>query len=351
MYSIPSDLLKEHNADGYIVLNKSDVRYFSGLVSSNIALLVTAGESYVFSDGRYKYHIESQDVYTPVVCSGSAVTAAAEKIKELGLEKILIDPESISYAVFLSCFAEIRDKLVTATGITNQIRAVKKQYETESVIKAQKISENSLREIFPLINEDVTTSEIAAKLDYAMRLKGSEEASFDTIVLTGAGSADCHGVPDSTKIKKDEFLLFDFGATVNGYRSDMTRTVVYGKADDFMKNIYSTVLDAHIKAAERIKAGVKASDVDAAARNYISEKGYKEAFLHSTGHGVGLDIHEYPSISFKSNTILEKNMLITIEPGIYIKNRFGVRIEDIYIVDDECGISIASMEKNLTELK
>ena len=170
-------------------------------------------------------------------------------------------------------------------------------------------------------------------------------------MLTGAGSADCHGVPDSTKIKKDDFLLFDYGATVNGYRSDMTRTVVYGRADEFMKNIYNTVLEAHYEAAGKIKDGIKASDVDMAARNHIEKNGYGEQFLHSTGHGVGLDIHEYPSVSSKSDVILKKNMLVTIEPGIYIGNRFGVRIEDTYIVEEECGKSVAVMEKSLIELK
>jgi len=351
MYSIPKEILNEYNADGYIVLANSDIRYFSGLVSSNIAILVTKGESFVFSDGRYKYRIEAQKIYTPVVCTESILKVLTDKIKELDLKKVLVDPTAFSYDTFLKRFSDIKDRLILKTSVTENLRAVKREDEIRSVKTAQQIAEESLREIFPLIKAGVTTAEIAAKLDFVMKLKGSEAPAFDTIVLSGAQSADCHGIPDNTEVKEGEFVLFDFGATVNGYRSDMTRTVVYGEPDEFMEKMYNIVLEAHKKSANEIKDGAKASDVDLAGRNYITNEGYGEFFLHSTGHGVGLDIHEYPTVSYRSETILKKNMLITIEPGIYLENRFGIRIEDTYIVGEHSGKSIALMEKTLIKLK
>lgn len=351
MKRIPREILKEYNADCYLVLNSSDIRYFSGLVSSNIALLITEAEAFVFSDGRYKYHIESQSLYTPVVCTGGACIAGAAKIKELGLKRVLIDPESFSYGTYLKAFAEISGNFITASGITNFLRARKSEYEIECIKRAQNIAEESLKEILPLVKEGVTTAEIAAKLDFAMKIKGSEEPAFSTIVLTGAGSADCHGVPDGSVVKKGDFVLFDFGATFKGLRSDMTRTFAVGEADDLMRSLYETVLDAHYRAAEKIKPGIKASEVDSAARKVISDAGYGELFLHSTGHGVGYDIHEFPTVSSKSEAILEENMIITDEPGIYIKDKFGIRIEDMYIVGKNEGISMAEMSKNLIILK
>ncbi len=346
-----NEILKAEKADGYLVLNNSDIRYFSGIVSSNIALLITGKESFVFSDGRYKYRIEAQNKFTPVVCKSSAVLAAVEKIKELGLKCVLCSPEDFSHKLYLECFKDVSDKLLFKSFVTKEFRAVKRKDEIENIIKAQRIAETSLKEIFPLIKEGVTTAEIQAKLDYAMNIKGSEEPAFPTIVLTGEKTNDCHGVPDNTKISENQFILFDFGATVNGYRSDMTRTVVYKEPDSYMEKIYNIVLAAHEKAAEFIKDGVWASEADACARDYITNQGYGAFFLHSLGHGVGLDIHEYPTLSPKSDAVLKEGMAVTVEPGIYLENKFGIRIEDTYIVEKNGCKSIALMEKSLIKLK
>ncbi len=344
-------LLNEKNADGYIVLNHSDIRYFSGLTSSNIALLITDKESFVFSDSRYKYRIESQNKFTPVVVTKNVVEAATEKVKELKLNKVLADPTDFSHSDYIKYLAGICDVLEFESGITTMARAIKRKEEISDIIKAQNIAENALKEVFSLIKEGITTGELAAKLDYIMKVKGSEEPAFSTIALSGAQTADCHGIPDNTEVKKGEFLLFDFGATVNGYRSDMTRTVAYGEPSEFMENIYGIVLEAHYKAANALKAGVKASEIDSKAREYITDKGYGELFLHSTGHGVGLDIHEYPTLSSRSDAVLLEGMAVTVEPGIYIKDKFGIRIEDTYIIEENGSYSTAKMEKNLIKLK
>lgn len=347
-----SAILKEHNADGFVVLKPTDVRFFSGITSSNIGLLITCGEGFVFSDGRYKYRIEAQDKFTPVVLEGKTLhEGIAEKIKELGLSHVIIEPAELSLASYRKFYMEIEDKLIFTDNITQNIRAVKKTEEISDIRKAQKIAEESLTEILPIVKEGITTAEIAAKLELSMKIKGSEEPAFSTIVLTGAGCADCHGVPDGSKVKKGDFVLFDFGATFNGMRSDMTRTFAVEEADGFMQKLYGTVLEAHIKAAEKIKAEIRAKEVDLAARAVIESCGYGKEFLHSTGHGVGYDIHEFPAVSSKSEAILKENMIITVEPGIYIKDKLGIRIEDMYIVGENEGFSMAEMTKKLIILK
>lgn len=350
MYSIKG-LLEAEGADGYIVLNHSDIRYFSRLTSSNIALLITEGESFVFSDARYKYRIEAQSRFTPVVVSGNILKAVSDKVNKLGLKKVLADPTDFSHFSYLEYLEPVKDVLFFKTGITKEARAIKREDEIESIIKAQNIAEAALKEIFPLIREGITTAELAARIDFLMSIKGSEEPSFPTIVLSGAGTADCHGVPDNTRVKNGDFVLFDFGATVNGYRSDMTRTVAYGEITPFMEEIYGIVLTAHEKAAASLRAGIRASEADMKARGYIKEKGFGDLFLHSTGHGVGLDIHEYPTVSENSEAVLERNMAVTVEPGIYIKNDFGIRIEDTYIIEENGSYSTAKTEKKLIKLK
>lgn len=347
-----SAILKEHNADGFIALKSSDIRFFSGLTSSNIGILITRDGGFVFSDGRYKYRIEAQNKFIPVVLEGKSLHGGiVDKIKELGLSRVILEPSELSLAAYRKFYAEISDKLVFSDNITEKLRAVKTPEEISYIRKAQRIAEESLNEILPIVREGITTAEIAAKLELSMKIKGSEEPAFSTIVVTGAGCADCHGVPDGSKVKNGDFVLFDFGATVNGLRSDMTRTFAVGCADDFMKSIYGTVLEAHLKAAEKIKEGSFAKDVDFAARRVIEAAGYGKEFLHSTGHGVGYDIHEFPTVSSKSEAILRENMIVTDEPGIYINNKLGVRIEDMYIVGKNEGFSMAEMTKNLIILK
>ena len=346
-----NSLLEKYRADSYIILSESDVRYFSGIVSSNIALLITKDGFYVISDSRYKYRIEAQSEFIPVVCKKNIYEEIRKIADEKKLSAILIDPAHLSYGVYLKYFFDISGKLILESDITTGLRSVKSGYETESIKKAQQISEKALFDILPSISEGMTTAEISAKLEYAMKLCGSEEPAFETIVLTGEGTADCHGIPDNSKVKEGDFILFDFGATVNGYRSDMTRTFAFRSASEKQKAIYALVLKAHYEAAAKIKSGIFASEVDKAARDVIENAGCADYFLHSTGHGVGLDIHEYPNVTAKSSALLENDMIITVEPGIYFKNEFGVRIEDMYIVKENEGVSLAGAEKNLIILK
>ena len=194
----------------------------------------------------------------------------------------------------------------------------------------------------------MTEKEVALALDFHMLRNGAEKVSFDTIVVSGKKTSQPHGVPTDKKIEFGDFVTMDFGAVVNGYHSDMTRTVAIGEASDMMAEIYGIVLEAQQAAIEKAAAGVAAKDVDFAARNVIEEAGYGKYFGHSTGHGVGVEIHEEPTVSPKSDYTLREGNIITAEPGIYIPEKFGVRIEDMLLITEDGCENLTSTPKELT---
>ena len=218
------------NCDSYIVLDNGDIRYFSGLVSSNIALLITTDKSYVFSDARYKFVIEGQDLFEPVCIKKPLLEAVKEKIVDLNLKNTLIDPTHINYLNYTKLKENIN--LVNQSDITRDLRIVKDELEISNIIKAQRIAEKAFNEVLNEIKIGDTTKSIAALLDYKMNLYGSEEPSFSTIVVNEEESANCHGIPSDKRIRYGDLLLFDFGATYNGYRSDMTRTIAIGEISE-----------------------------------------------------------------------------------------------------------------------
>jgi len=339
------EIIKEMNCDSYIVLDNNDIRYFSGLVSSNIALLITLNNSYVFSDARYKFVIEGQNIFEPICVSKPIIECLKEKVIEIELKNTLIDPMHINYKNYTLLSESVN--LVNKSDITKKLRIIKDEAELDNIIKAQHIAEKAFNEVIKTIKYGDTTKQIAALLDYKMNLYGSEESSFPTIVVNEEESANCHGVPSNKKISKGDLLLFDFGATYNGYRSDMTRTVAISEISDEKKKIYDIVYNAHIFAAKELKPGIMCKDIDAVARNYISKCGYGEYFMHSLGHGVGLDVHEHPSLNTKCEEVLREGMVVTVEPGVYLKNKFGIRIEDTYILTKNGCKSIANIEKSI----
>ena len=193
----------------------------------------------------------------------------------------------------------------------------------------------------------VTYGELAARLEFEMKLGGAEDISFDLITVTGKKTSLPHGVPSDEKVQAGDFFTCDFGAIYDGYHSDTTRTVAVGFATDEMREIYEIVLKAQLSALEIIRPNVKCSDVDKTARDIIEQNGYGENFGHSTGHGVGLDIHELPFVSAKSDTILQPGMIITDEPGIYLPDKFGVRIEDMVCVTENGYYNFVNLPKEL----
>ena len=339
------EILLKNDCDGYIVTNDSDIRYFSGLKSSNILLLITNNKSYVLSDARYKYMIERQKIFEPHCVTKSIIESVADLAGELNLKRIMIDPEYINHKNYKILSEKLN--LIDFSNITRELRIIKTKEEIENIKKAQEISEKAFLYVLKNIKAGDTTSKIASLLDYKMSEFGSEEPAFSSIVVNEEESADCHGVPSDKKICNGDIILFDFGATYNGYRSDMTRTIAFGTISEEKKKIYDIVYNAHILSEKALKPGVKCMEIDKIARDYIDSFSYKDLFLHSLGHGVGIDIHESPTLSFKSEEVLKEGMVVTVEPGIYFKDKFGIRIEDTYIVMKNGAESIAKIDKKL----
>ena len=227
------------------------------------------------------------------------------------------------------------------------MRSVKSDEDIEKMKVAQKFTDDAFTHILGFIKEGRTEKEIALELDYFMLKNGAEALSFDTIALAGKNTSMPHGVPSDYKVKNGDFVLMDFGAVYDGYHSDMTRTVCVGNPSDDMKNIYNIVLSAQSAALKSVCAGITGKNFDFVAREIIEDAGYGEAFGHSLGHGVGMEIHEYPNASVKSDAVLPENAVVTVEPGIYIPQKFGVRIEDMVKITKEGCINFTHSPKNL----
>lgn len=241
-------------------------------------------------------------------------------------------------------------EFIKSDELSNNIydmRTIKSTEEIEKIHKAQKIAEKAFDEILGFIRPGVTEREIALKLDNCMLENGAEGLSFETIALAGANTSMPHGVPGNYKVKNGDFVLMDFGAVYDGYHSDMTRTVCVGQPSEKMGKIYDIVLKAQLEALKKVKSGITGSELDGYARDIIDESGYGDFFGHSLGHGVGMEIHEFPTASSKSETILKENMVVTVEPGIYLPGKFGVRIEDFVVVTENSHQNLTNCPKKL----
>ncbi len=241
-------------------------------------------------------------------------------------------------------------EFIKSDELSNNIydmRTIKSAEEIEKIHKAQEIAEKAFDEILGFIRPGVTEREISLKLDSFMLENGAEGLSFETIALAGANTSMPHGVPGNYKVKNGDFVLMDFGAVYDGYHSDMTRTVCVGQPSEKMGKIYDIVLKAQLEALKKVKSGITGSELDGYARDIIDESGYGDFFGHSLGHGVGMEIHEFPTASSKSETILKENMVVTVEPGIYLPGEFGVRIEDFVVVTENSHQNLTNCPKKL----
>ena len=226
------------------------------------------------------------------------------------------------------------------------MRLIKSADEVQKMMVAGLYADKAVKVGFDNISLDKTETDIIAQIDFALKREGYE-MSFDTMVLTGDNAANPHGIPGANKVEKDALLLFDLGVMVNGYASDMTRTVAVGKPDQFKKDIYNLTLEAQQAALDFIKPGVTAHEVDRAAREVIEKAGYGEYFNHRLGHGIGMDVHEFPSIMEGNDMVIEEGMCFSVEPGIYIPGKVGVRIEDCGVVTKEGFDLFTSTSKDL----
>ncbi len=327
-------MIREKGADGLLITEAENLCYATGFVGLEGMVMVTAdGKGLCFTDSRYIEAAEKaiRPMGYQVIDPKLGYPAVAKRVcEEEKLETLLFEDRDMSVADFRRYESAVAPaKLIPVDDGIMRLRQVKEEAEVERVVAAQRIAEKALDEILPLIRPGAVEKELAAELDYRMARLGSTGVSFQTIFVSGAKSSMPHGTPGDKKIEAGDFVTIDFGAMVGGYHSDMTRTFAVGFATDEMKKVYNTVLQAQLAGIEAFGPGKIGRDVDEAARKVIRDAGYGEYFGHSLGHSVGLNIHEAPNASPKSEVAFEVGNITTMEPGIYIPGKFGVRIEDM----------------------
>lgn len=323
--------------------------YLSGFQSSLGYLFITKEKTVLFVDGRYIEAAKNGVKSGIEVC---LFTKLSEQVKAFlgdGIKTLLVETTNTVADVrgFERLFARKIFPSDELESTLHTLRLIKTDYEIDCIVKAQNMAEKAFDDILNFIREGVTETEIAAKLEYHMKLAGSEAVSFETIAVSGEKSSMPHGVPGDRVVKSGDFITMDFGAVYKGYHSDMTRTVAVGYATDEMQKVYNTVLNANLAAIKAVKECATAAEVDSAARNLINKAGYDNYFTHSTGHGVGLEIHEAPTVSYKNEKNLLSGEVITIEPGIYLEGKFGVRIEDMVVVTKNGCNNLTNAPKSL----
>lgn len=338
------------NGEAFLIVSPENRRYLTGFDSTDGYLFVTSTSAAFFTDSRY---IEA--AHAKVCGCNEIILLKSFKIQipdyaeKNGIKKIYTEATRLS----VSQFAEISKAFSCEVAAEkadeeiNRMRRCKREFEKQRIISAQRIAEKAFDHILGFIREGVSEKEIALELDYFMLRNGADGLSFETIAVSGKNSSMPHGVPGKKKIEKGDFITMDYGAIVDGYHSDMTRTVAVGEVSSKQAEIYETVLKAQLASLEILAPSVSCRNADFAARNIIEAAGYGDCFGHGTGHGVGIDIHEAPTVSFRSEQILEEGDIVTVEPGIYICGEFGVRIEDMAYINDKSYENLTKSEKSL----
>jgi len=346
------DRFAEHTIDGMLLTYGRSLRHITGYSGSNGCALVAPDALVFITDFRYKTQAEEQ------VPDFERRMAKAELFKELatvdwvsqkhrlGVESTRLSVEQLQQLEELLPAIE----LVPVKELPEAVGLIKDQEEIENIRRAVAISDGVYEEIMPLIKPGLREVELAAEIEYRMRLRGSERVAFDAIVVSGERSALPHGEPGKKKIEAGDLVTMDYGARVNGYCSDFTRTVVVGKATREQRRIYEVTLRAQQAAEEAAGPGKTGKEVDAVAREIITEAGHGDHFGHGLGHGLGLEVHEGPRLSPKSATVLEPGMITTVEPGIYVPGFGGVRIEDVVVIRDKGCEVLTQARRDLIEL-
>ncbi len=337
-------------ADGLLLTSRYS-RYYGAEfdIAEGVALVSKAGCRY-FTDSRYIESAEKGIQGFAVILTDrehSYCQLLNQAIEEFGIQKLGYEENYLTVAEFQEYEKALKAQLVPMNRKISGFRAVKEPWELDLMIRAQQITDAAFTEVCTKIRAGMTEKELCAELIYCLYKNGGEGLSFDPIVVSGPNTSMPHGVPGDRKLQAGDFITMDFGVLYKGYCSDMTRTVALGYATEEMKKVYNTVLEAQRVGIAATRAGVKGKDVDGAARKYIADAGYGDYFGHGYGHSLGLEIHENPGCNLRGETVMEKNMVCSAEPGIYLPGKFGVRIEDVVIFQEDGCLDITHSPKNL----
>lgn len=336
--------LDNEKLDGILLINNSNIRYVSGYTGADAFVVISARGCAFITDPRYTEQAERECFGFEIVNHRQPNLNVIGAIKQVceaqGINKLGFEREHVSYDLYEKLTKEMsKVEIVATSGIVENIRGIKDEEEIGSIKKAAEIADAAFVEILKFIKVGVSEKEIERELQYFIKKQGAEDIAFASIIASGKNSSLPHANPSDKLVENGDFVTLDFGAIYNGYRSDMTRTVVVGKPSEKQLEIYEVVKGAQEAACNFVKARVLGKAADSCARDHITKAGYGDNFGHGLGHGVGLDIHEMPSLSTGSTSILEAGNIVTIEPGVYLPNWGGVRIEDTVLVTED-GIEI-----------
>ncbi len=341
------------NIDASLIVCTNNRYYFTNFISSAGFVIITREKTLLYVDFRYIEAAKNKAQGCEVRLLENTKDAIFDVVKEFNIKTIAIEDNiTVSeYKMYQKIFDEAKVQVLENSKLDEAIlemRSIKNQNEIDNIKKAQKITDNAFEYILPIIKGgNITEKEIALELEFYMKKNGAQALSFDMIVVSGKNTSLPHGIPSDKIIQPGDFITIDMGCVCDNYCSDMTRTVALGYATDEMKKVYDIVLQAQEAAIAKVRNNVKCKDVDSAARDIIYSAGFEGCFGHGTGHCLGLDIHENPRCNSSSKDVLKSGMVTSVEPGIYLEGKYGVRIEDLVQVTDEACNNLTNSKKDL----
>lgn len=336
--------------DALLITNDQNRRYMTGFTGTAGLVLITKEEALLVVDFRYVEQASQQAKDFSIVQVSTKAELLGEIVRQterLNISKLGFEQNHVSFYSYSEYQTKLRSEMVPLSGAVEKLRMIKDENEINIIREAAEISDAAFKHILEFIKPGITEIEVSNELEAYMRRKGATSSAFDTIVASGYRGAFPHGVASTKVIEKGDMVTLDFGAYYKGYRSDITRTVAVGEPSEDLKGIYSIVLEALTIALNGIKPGITGKSADAFSRNFITEMGYGKQYGHGSGHGIGLDIHEEPFKNVNCDTIIEPGMVLTVEPGIYIPNLGGVRIEDDILITADGNEIITKSPKEL----
>lgn len=338
--------------EALLVSRESDIRWLTGFSGSNGVVLITDSELHIFTDGRYGEQVAVQTQGCSIhVESGAALSSATVFVASSGLREIRFQGDHLSFELVQKLRKDLPKLICRESTVSfDRLRSVKDPAEVESIRQALRITEKTFIECLPLIKEGVSESDLATEIDYRQRKLGAEKSSFETIVAFGSRTALPHARPSQRRLKRGEPILVDFGCVVDGYASDMTRMIHFGEPNSDFLSAFQSVEQALYAASKKARAGITGKELDETARDIFRKSNLEAFFCHSLGHGVGLDIHEWPSVSSRNEDQLPGGCIITIEPGVYFEGRFGIRIENLVGLNERGCTTFNDLDTKLVVL-
>ncbi|MGF2145909.1 M24 family metallopeptidase [Vagococcus fluvialis] len=340
--------MKSEGISSFLITSPYNLRYLTGFTGTTGLALIGLEETFFITDFRYTEQAAKQCVGFEIVKNvGPILEVVADLVESKNIENLGFEESFVPFKQYVELEGLLEVDLIPVSGMVEELREVKDEEEIAIVEKACEIADKAFSHILTYIKPGMTEIQVANELDFYMRSLGASSVSFETIVASGLRSAMPHGVASEKVIEQGDMITIDFGCYYNGYVSDMTRTISLGEPSDKLREIYNVVKEAQQKVLDVAKPGMTGVELDAVARDYIASKGYGEAFGHSTGHGIGLEIHEGPNVSKLAEKAFVPGNIITNEPGIYLPGIGGVRIEDDMLVTENGIKRLTHSEKEL----